>query len=108
LGASTIVNFGTVPAQSEVAAGDILVTFEGSASSYASTRFPAWMTGYPPGRFYNIVYQVPDQQFMRSVLSEAASAGVGDVYATNDTLPNPYDTLPSYLSSEAAQAHSGC
>ena len=41
--ARTIVNFGTVPAQAEVAAGDVLVTFEGSASSYASTRFPSWI-----------------------------------------------------------------
>ena len=106
--AHTIVNFGTVPAPGEVAAGDILVTFEGDASSYASTRFPSWMAGYAPSRFYNIVYQVPDQLSMLSVLSEAASAGVGDVYATDDTLPNPYDTLPSYLTSEAAQAHSGC
>lgn len=107
-GASTIVNFGTVPAQSEMAAGDILVTFEGSAAAYASTRFPSWMTGYPPSRFYNIVYQVPSQLSMLGVLSEAASAGVGDVYATDDTLPNPYDTLPSYLAGEAQQAHSGC
>lgn len=106
--AQTIVNFGTVPGQGEVAAGDILVTFEGNATSYASTRFPSWMAGYAPSRFYNIVYQVPDQLSMRSVLSESASAGVGDVYATDDTLPNPYDTLPSYLTSEAAQARSGC
>jgi hypothetical protein len=107
-GAQTIVNFGTIPAQSEMSAGDILVTFEGSYSTYGSTRFPAWMAGYAPSRFYNVVYQVPDQLSMLAVLREAASAGVGLVYATDDVLPNPYDTLPSYLSIEAAQAHSGC
>jgi hypothetical protein len=107
-GAQTMVNFGTLPAQSEMTAGDVLVTFEGSYSSYGSVRFPSWAASYPPSRFYNIVYNVPDQLSMLSVLREAASAGVGQVYATNDILPNPYDTLPSYLSTESSQAHSGC
>jgi hypothetical protein len=107
-GAQTIINFGTVPAQSEMTAGDILVTFEDAYSNYGSTRFPSWTASYPPSRFYNIVYNVPDQLSMLSVLREAASAGVGQVYATNDVLPNPYDTLPSYLSTESTQAHSGC
>jgi hypothetical protein len=107
-GAQTMVNFGTLPAQSEMTAGDILVTFEGAYSSYGSTRFPSWAASYPPSRFYNIVYNVPDQLSMLSVLREAASAGVGQIYATDDVLPNPYDTLPSYLSTESSQAHSGC
>jgi hypothetical protein len=107
-GAQTIINFGTVPAQSEMTAGDIIVTFEDAYSNYGSTHFPSWTASYPPSRFYNIVYNVPDQLSMLSVLREAASAGVGQIYATNDVLPNPYDTLPSYLSTESTQAHSGC
>jgi len=107
-GAQTIVNFGTAPAQSEMTAGDILVTFEDAYSTYGSTRFPSWTASYAPSRFYNIVYNVPDQLSMMSVLREAAAAGVGQIYATNDVLPNPYDTLPSYLSTESSQAHSGC
>lgn len=107
-GGQTIVNFGTVPAQSEMNAGDTLVTFEGSYSTYGSTNFPSWTASYAPSRFYNIVYNVPDQLSMMSVLREAAAAGVGQIYATNDVLPNPYDTLPSYLSTESSQARSGC
>ena len=34
------------------------------------------------------------------VRADHAGAG-GYIYATNDNLPNPYDTLPSYLSAEA-------
>ena len=41
-------------------------------------------------------------------LSEAAGDHVGYVYATNDGLPKPYDTLPSYLNQEASQARNGC
>jgi hypothetical protein len=107
-GAQTIVNFGTIPSQGEMAAGDIIITFEGAYSTYGSTQFPAWTASYAPSRFYDIVYNVPDQLSMQNVLHEAASAGVGNVYATNDVLPNPYDTLPPYLSTEATQAHSGC
>jgi hypothetical protein len=107
-GGQTIVNFGTVPAQSEMNAGDILVTFEGSYATYGSTRFPSWTVGYAPSRFYNIVYNVPDQLSMLSVLREAASAGVGQIDATNDVLPNPYDTLPPYLNAESSQAHGSC
>ena len=107
-GAQTIVNFGTIPSQGEMGAGDIVVTFEGDYSTYGSTHFPSWTASYAPSRFYNIVYNVPDQLSMQNVLGEAASAGVGAVYATNDVLPNPYDTLPSYLTAESTQAHSGC
>jgi hypothetical protein len=107
-GAQTIINFGTIPSEGEMGAGDIILTFEGDYSTYGSTRFPSWTASYAPSRFYNIVYGVPDQLSMQNVLREAASAGVGDVYATNDALPNPYDTLPSYLTVEGTQARSGC
>jgi Spherulation-specific family 4 len=106
--ALTIVNFGTIPGSSEMSAGDIAVTFEGSYSTYQSTRFPSWVSSFAPTRFYNIVYSVPDQASMLSALSEAAGDHVGYVYATNDGLPNPYDTLPPYLSGETSEAHSGC
>ena len=107
-GAKTIVNFGTIPAQSEMNAGDVVITFEGDYSSYEGIHFPTWTASFAPTRFYNIVYDVPDQPSMLTVLNEAASAGVGYVYATNDLLPNPYDTLPPYLSAEASQAYSNC
>jgi hypothetical protein len=39
---------------------------------------------------------------MPRVVNQAAVRHVGYVYATNDVLPNPYDTLPSYISSRGA------
>jgi Spherulation-specific family 4 len=107
-GAQTIVNFGTVPAESGMKAGDILVTFEGEFATYRATRFPSWTTSYAPSRFYNIVYDVPDQRSMLTVLRQAAAAGVGQIYATDDVMPNPYDRLPCYLGAESDQARSGC
>jgi hypothetical protein len=108
LGALTIVNFGTTPSESDMSAGDILVTFEGDYVTYLGTRFPSWVSSFSPSRFYNIVYDVPDQPSMTNVMTDAANDHVGYIYATNDNLPNPYDTLPPYLSAETSQAHSGC
>jgi hypothetical protein len=108
LGSLTILNFGTVPPQSFMTAGDIIVTFEGDYSTYTSTTFPSWVESYAADRFYNIVYDVPDQSAMTQVLSHAERYNVGYVYATDDTLPNPYDTVPPYLSSEVSEARSNC
>jgi hypothetical protein len=107
-GSLTMLNFGTMPPQSFMSAGDIMVTFEGDYSTYESTTFPSWVGEYPANRFYNIVYDVPDQTSMTQVLSQAEQYNVGYIYATDNTLPNPYDTVPSYLSSEASEAHSNC
>jgi len=107
-GSLTILNFGTMPPQSFMSAGDIMITFEGDYSTYESTTFPSWVNSYAADRFYNIVYDVPNQAAMTQVLSQAEHYNVGYVYATNDTLPNPYDSVPPYLSSEASEAHSNC
>ena len=107
-GALTILNFGTMPPESFMSAGDIMLTFEGSYSTYESTTFPSWVTGYAADRFYNIVYDVPNQTSMTQVLGQAENYNVGYIYVTNETLPNPYDSVPPYLSSEASEAHSNC
>ena len=96
-GSKTLLNFGTTPPQSDMNAGDILVTFEGDYSTYRSTTFPSWVENYAASRFDNIVYDVPTQAAMTQVLSEAQGYNVGYIYATNDTLPNPYDTVPPIL-----------
>jgi len=33
---------------------------------------------------------------MQAVLERALQAGVGWIYLTDDTLPNPWDTLPAF------------
>jgi hypothetical protein len=107
-GSLTMLNPGTVPDQSYMNAGDIIATFEGDYSTYESTTFPSWLSTYPANRFYNIIYNVPDQTTMTAVLTKTVQNNVGYVYITNDILPNPYDTLPPYLSVEASGANSNC
>jgi hypothetical protein len=109
-GGKTILNPGDVPAQSYMNAGDIVSIFEDDYSTYETTTFPSWVKsgGYNPDQFYNIIYNVPNATDMASVLSQAESDGIQNVYVTNLSLSNPYDANPSYLSTEANDAASNC
>jgi len=106
-GSLTMLNPGTVPDQSYINAGDILAIFEGDYSTYQSTTFPAWVKSYAASHFFHIIYNVTAGE-MPGVLTKAEQNNAGYVYATDDILPNPYDTVPSYLPSEASTAHSNC
>jgi hypothetical protein len=59
------------------------------------TSFPAYYANHPKNDFGIIAYGVAalDTAFVAS-----ARQHVGFVYLTDDTLPNPYDTLPAYFS----------
>jgi hypothetical protein len=107
-GAQTILNPGTIPDQSYMNAGDIIVTFEGDYKTYQNASFPAWINNYAASRFYNIVYNVPDQAFMNNVLDQAETNNVSYVYITNTSPPNPFDALPPYLLSEAKSVEANC
>jgi hypothetical protein len=38
-----------------------------------------------------------------ALVRRARTRGAGSIYVTDDTLPNPYDSLPSYYLTERAQ-----
>jgi hypothetical protein len=79
-GSRTIVNFGTIPPQTQMSAGDIAVTFEGDYPTYQGIRFPSWVNNFAPSRFYNIIYGVPNQP-RRASLSPGADGGGGEAAA---------------------------
>lgn len=107
-GSLVMLNPGTIPDQSYMNAGDIIAIFENTYSVWQTATFPAWMHSFAPNRFYTIVYNVPDQTTMTGVLTKAKQNNIGYVYVTNDGLPNPYDTLPPYFSTQSTQAHANC
>ncbi len=96
-GGLAAVNPGIIPAACWADAADIIVTFEGPFDSYLRYQGPPWASGHPSSRFWNIVYAVPpgSASFVRDL---AGRHRVGLLYATEDVLPNPYDTLPAALS----------
>jgi Spherulation-specific family 4 len=101
--ARTILNPGTQTSQCYVSDADILLTFEGSDQTYVNSySAPSWVTQYSASHFWHIVYATPSSSAMTHAVSLSKRRNAGYVYVTPDTLPNPYDTLPTglYWSSE--------
>lgn len=103
-------NPGIGTLESYLSIADTLVTFEGPPATTALTPYgydiygepDAWTRAYPAERFGHLIHGVADASTMQSLLALAASRNAGYVYITDDTLPNPWDTLPAYWNAEIA------
>jgi Spherulation-specific family 4 len=101
--ARTILNPGTQTNQCYVSAADILLTFEGPYWQYVNSySAPAWLARYPASHFWHVVYATPTASAMTQAVRLSKARRAGYVYVTPETLPNPYDVLPtgSYWSDE--------
>lgn len=65
-------------------------------------RPPAWLSRFPASRFCVQSYHVEREAEMRQDVQKAARNGIGYVFITDRTAPNPYDRLPSYWEAEIA------
>ncbi len=74
---------------------DNLVVFESHVRSYVNFRPEKWQHNYPKDTFIHIVYSASSHQ-MNQAFSETDKNHVGNLYITDDKLPNPYDSLPQY------------
>ncbi|WP_430231670.1 spherulation-specific family 4 protein [Nitrosomonas communis] len=74
---------------------DNLVVFEGHIRSYINFQPEAWQHNYPKDWFIHIVFNATRLQ-MKQAFSETDKNLVGNLYITDDKLPNPYDSLPPY------------
>jgi hypothetical protein len=104
------------PVDGFVDVADTLTVFEGplrnadpSGASFEAfpdagpyQGLPLWFRNVPGGKIDNIVFDVPTVADMFAALDKAISNNAGYVYLTNDTLPNPYDTLPPFWDQEVA------
>lgn len=96
-----------------IPAADVLVIFEGpydnsdpngaSFQSYPNkgpyTGLSPWWLNYDSSQIANLVY---DTSTPFKMLASAIGYNAGYIYITNDQLPNPWDTLPSYWSQEVS------
>ena len=81
---------------------DEVVTFEGSAASYATYTPAPWVLTAQPGQIANVIYGASAAQ-MESDCVKAQEQNAGSVFLTDlPEKPNPYATLPSYWSAETA------
>jgi hypothetical protein len=98
-GSFIMINPGTVPDEQYMDVADVVVVFENTYSVYEGATFPAWIDNYPSYRFQHMVYNVTETQFP-SAWQKALNHNVGYVYFTDDVLPNPWNSLPSYWDTE--------
>ena len=94
-----VLNPGTMPDEQYIALADTTVVFEGTARSYSSFVAPAWVWNYPSSKFAHLIYQVSSAS-LKNVMNRSRNTNAGFFYATNDTSPNPWDTLPGYWNTE--------
>ncbi|KAE8358366.1 Spherulation-specific family 4-domain-containing protein [Aspergillus caelatus] len=97
-GAYTILNPGSPMASCFEDTMDTLLTFELSYEAYTNSYTPNDWTPKDPRKLWHIVYNVPESA-VSEVTNLAKERGAGFLQLTDDTLPNPYDTLPgdSYI-----------
>jgi hypothetical protein len=94
-GSLTVGNPGTSVPTSYIGTLDVLCVYE--STGYPSISFITY-PGYSPSNFATVVIDAPlDTSFLDSL-----SGVVSWVYVTNANLPNPYDVLPSYFTTEVA------
>jgi Spherulation-specific family 4 len=102
LGGKVILNPGTTSNSCYMAASDMINMFEGTQADLSAWTRPGWMKNYSRTRFIATVYGVTGSAAMQSSARLAGTDGFGNVYVTDQSLPNPYAQLPSYWASEVS------
>ena len=89
-----VLNPGTLTSESYIKYCDLLINFEAEALAYSNFKLAGWETKYPASKFWHLIHTCSAAQ-LPTVMAKAKTMNAGYVYATPDTLPNPWDTLPS-------------
>ena len=90
-------NPGTTVPESLVSSkvADSFCTYESPQTDYHSYEEESYHNKYPASTYIHIVYGATADQ-MTTDVKFMVSKKIGGLYISNDVLPNPYDTLPSY------------
>ncbi len=90
----TVGNPGIDTTPTFVGTTDVIMIYEG-AGFPATNTLSGWHTSYPKTSFGVFAYGVPA---LDHALIKEARNDVGYIYVNTDVLPNPWDSVPSYLS----------
>lgn len=93
-GLKVILNPGAMSTASYLAIADAVCVFENTP---AVIPYPAWAQ---PAKMCALMFGASREQMIAFVAETKGRFGY--IYATNDTLGNPWDNLPDYLAEEAA------
>lgn len=105
-GYTVVGNPGTNTLEGYLAAADVLITFEGTQASHERYAPDAWTGNYSADRFAHLVYDVPNDSSMSTVVDRAVSQNVGHIYVTDQSGANPWGALPAYWPDEVAHVAS--
>jgi hypothetical protein len=88
----------------QLGAVDEVVTFEGSAAAYAGYSPAAWVLAARSQQIANIIFAASEPSQMEADCVKGVEENAGSIYVTNlPEKPNPYETLPSYWTTETAR-----
>ncbi len=107
-GTLVMLNPGNVPAEHYIKLGDITIVFEDTYSNYQNWQAPAWLFNYPANKFAHLVHSTSDTTQMNNAIELAVERNAGTIYVTDDVLPNPWDTLPTYWTNESTAITTKC
>lgn len=79
---------------------DSLMIFENDGTNFPGYVPSIWVAQHPARQFVYLPYDVSTAATMSNYVGLAVARNAGWIYITDDTLPNPYDTLPSYWTNE--------
>ncbi len=103
-GGLVIGNPGVATIESYMEANDVTCVFETDGpTGFPAWTPPVWTANYPASKFYVLPYNA-NATDMAKFVARAAANRAGWIYVTDDTLPNPWDTLPSYFESLVSTA----
>ncbi|AUB44903.1 Energy-coupling factor transporter ATP-binding protein EcfA2 (plasmid) [Nostoc flagelliforme CCNUN1] len=107
-GTLVMLNPGTAPAEDYIKLADITVVFEDTYSNYQNWQAPAWLFNYPANKFAHLIHTTSGTTGMNNAIELALVRNAGTIYVTDDVLPNPWDTLPTYWTNELTAMTTKC
>ncbi len=101
-GGQAMLNPGTVPNESYMQVSNQIVIFEDNYSKYLTATFPDWIKKYSADRFVHLVYGT-NTSSLSTAINLSKSRNAGYIFITDDSLTNPWDTMPGYWADEMTQ-----
>ncbi len=95
-----VFNHGTNAPEIYLNWADVNVIYEGSFSNWYTYTPDSYISNYPLDRLGSLVYSAEGVTDMQAALDLARDRNIGYAFVTDDSLPNPWNKLPSYWNEE--------
>lgn len=95
-GGRVVLNPGTRTITEYAAIADHLMVAETDLATYRTRPEVAWERDFPATKFWHCIHSCPAAS-VPEVIELARNRNAGLLHVTDDVMPNPYDTLPTYL-----------